>query len=125
MLEEQLRAKIAEHLELIKYSPKALREASERSTAFLVMVAILADEKRSCEEDKVKLSTIVSASYAQAWSRVTAPQVTEKKILVENDPHYSDLREALEQCEAKISWLKTHMDIFMNGHITYRQLSKE
>lgn len=120
-----LRARISEHLDLIKYDRKGMTEASERATAFLTMVAILADEKRGCEEDKSKLSTVTSASYAQAMGRSTSKQVTEKKAEAEMDEGYTAVREALEQCEAKISWLKTYMEIFNNAHITYRQFSKE
>ena len=125
MDETNLRAKIQEHLELIKYSPRAMKEASERATAFLIMVAILSDEKRNAIEDKAKLTTLRDASYAQAFGRSQAKQVTEKKAEAENDVTYTEMRETLEQCEAKISWLKDHIEIFTNAHVTYRQLSKE
>lgn len=125
MDEKTLRAKIQEHLDLIKYDAKGLREAPERATAFLVMVAILADEKRSCEEDKAKLTTLSSTTYAQAMGRSNSKQVTEKKAEAEMDEVYTAMREGLEQCEAKISWLRTYIDVFNHAHITYRQFSKE
>jgi hypothetical protein len=125
MKEEVLRDKIDKHLELIKFSSQAMHEASERATAFLVMVAILANEKRATEEDKIRLSTLVSASYAQAFARSQSKQVTEKKAEAENDNSYSAVREGLEQAEAKISWLRTYIEIFNNAHLTYRQLSRE
>lgn len=125
MNEEQLRQKISEGLELIKYTKRSLQEAPERTTQFLITVAVLADAKRAAEEDKAKLSTLVNATYAQAMGRSNAKQVTEKKAEAENDSSYSDTRESLEQCESKISWLRTYIDIFNNAHITYRQFSKE
>jgi uncharacterized protein YpuA (DUF1002 family) len=125
MDEEQLRATIAEGLELIKYSKRSLQEAPERTTQFLIIVAVLADAKRATEEDKAKLSTLSNATYAQAMNRSTAKQVTEKKAEAESNEDYTNMREGLEQCESKISWLRTYIDIFNNAHITYRQFSKE
>lgn len=125
MDDSKLKKKIEEHLELIKYNSKSLTEAPERATAFLIMVAILADEERATKEDKIRISTLVSASYAQAFARSPAKQVTEKKAEAENDATYSEMRESLEQCDAKISWLKTYIEIFNNGHLVYRQFSRE
>lgn len=125
MLDQALKDNIDNHVELIKYSSRAMKESSERATSFLVMVALLADAKRACEEDKVKLNTIVLAAKAQAWSKATAVQVTEKKIMVDNDSMYNDLREALEQCEHDINQIKTYMEIFNNAHIAYRNFAKE
>jgi hypothetical protein len=125
MNEEALKQKISEHLELIKYSSASLREAPERASSFLVMVAVLADVKRSCEQDKAKLTTVCAGAYAEALSYSGGKNVTEKKIDAEKDSNYTVYREALEECEAKISWLKTYIDIFNNAHITYRNLAKE
>ena len=125
MQDKELRAIIDEHVGMIPYSKVTSEQASKKATAFLVALAILTDEKRGCDEDKAKLSTLVSASYAQALSRSMAKQVTEKKVEAEQDNNYTKMREALEECEAKISWLKNYMNIFENAHVTYRQLSKE
>jgi len=123
--EDQLRERINGYLDLIKYSPKALKEASERATEFLIATALLADAEREAEEDRAKFTTLVAAAEAQAFARSKAKQVTEKKVEVENDPMYTEIREILEQCEAKIKWIKTYIRIFENAHIVYRQFSKE
>lgn len=125
MNEDQLRAAIDEHLALITYSSKALKEAPERTTRFLIMVALLADSKRESEEDRAKLNTLVSASKAQAISRSSLKGITEKKIEAEQDDTYTQMKESLEQCEARINWLKTYINIFENAHLTYRQFSRE
>lgn len=125
MNDAELHSKIAEHLEMIKYSSKSLREAPERTSAFLIMVAILADSKRDCEQDKAKLTTLVAGSFSDALSHSAGKGVTEKKLDAERDQTYTMYREALEECEAKISWLRTYIDIFNNAHITYRNLAKE
>jgi len=125
MNQSQLRVKIAEHLELIKYTNKSSVEALERATKFLIMVALLADEKRNCEEDKARLTTIVDASFADAKDLSESKNITEKKMDAARNKGYTDFREALEDCEAKISWIKTYIDIFNNAHITYRTLAKE
>lgn len=123
--EKSLKAKIDEHVKLIKLDAKGINEAPERATAFLVMVALLADEKRACEQDKAKLTTLSSATFSQAIYRSPSKGVTEKKIEAEADEAYAGVRESLEECEAKISWLRTYMEIFNNAHITYRQFAKE
>ena len=125
MTDQELRARIKEHLDLVTYSRQGMKEAAERCTAFLVMVAILTDEKRECEDEKAKITTMETASYAQAIGRSQAKQVTEKKIEAEQDQNYTIIREAKEHCEAKISWLKTYISIFENAHITYRTFAKE
>lgn len=125
MKEEALRKKIDDHLELIKFSQKGMTEAPERATQFLIMVAVLTDEKRSSEEDKAKLSTVVSATYCEAMRTADGKNTTEKKIVAETETIYTEARETLEEIEAKISWLKTYINIFENAHLTYRQLSRE
>ena len=125
MTETELRQRINEHIELIKHSRQGMKEASERCTAFLVMMAILNDEKRITEDERSKIKTIETASYAQAVSRSQAKQVTEKKIEAEQDVTYTQIREALEECESKISWLRNLISIFENAHITYRTFAKE
>jgi len=125
MKDEVLKEKIKAHIDKVPYENVTEDEAKDRSTAFLVMLAILTDEKRACEEDKSKLVTMSSASYAQALARSGAKQVTEKKVEAEQDGNYTHMREALEECEAKISWLRSYMNIFENAHVTYRQFSKD
>lgn len=120
-----LEQKIQQHLDMIKYTSQSLKEAPERASAFLIMVAILADEKRKTEQDKAKLTTIVAGSYSNALNTAEGKGVTEKKIAAEANDEYNECREALEDCESKISWLRTYIEIFNNAHITYRNLSKE
>ena len=125
MNDAELREKIAQHIELIKHSRQGMKEAAERCTSFLVMCAIINDEKRECEDERAKLITMETASYAQAVGRSLAKQVTEKKIEAEQDTNYTLIREAKESCDSKVSWLRYYLTIFENAHITYRQLMKE
>lgn len=125
MKESVLRAKIAEHMELIKFSQQSLREAPERATAFLIIGAILLDEKRECENELAKLESLASASRFQAWQRSTAKQVTEKKIEADNDNTALDMAETFKECENKVKWLKGYIELFNNAHITFRQFSKD
>jgi hypothetical protein len=122
--DEILKQKIWEHLELIKYSTKSISESPDRATKFLIMQAILVDEKRKSEEDKVKLTTLVEASFSEAVGKASGG-ITEKKLSAERDLSYIEAREALGECEAKISWLKSYVEIFNNGHICYRGLMRE
>jgi hypothetical protein len=124
MTEELLKQKIEECLELIKYSSKSISEAPERATKFLIMQAFLVDEKHKTEQDKIKLVTLSEACFSEAVSR-SQGGVTEKKLAAGNDRDYIAAREALEQCESKIAWLKSYLDIMNNAHITYRALMRE
>ncbi len=124
MTDEQLHQKIQECLELIKYSSKSLTEAPDRATKFLIMQALLVDAKRSAEEDRVKLTTLSEATYSQAVGKATGG-ITERKMEADRDQDYQGAREALGDCEAKISWLRGYNDIMNNAHIVYRNLMKE
>jgi hypothetical protein len=125
MLDPALQAQIDEHVELIKYSQRAVKEAADRATSFLVMVAFLTEARRACEEDRIKLSTMVSLSHAQAWGKLPDNKVTEKKILVDSDSAYNEFREALERCEQEIVKIKAYIEVFNNAHILYRNFAKE
>lgn len=124
MTDEQLQAKISECLELIKYSSKSLTEAPDRATKFLIMQAFLVDAKRAAEEDRVKLTTLSEMTYSQAIGKANGG-ITERKLEADRDEEYQGAREALGDCEAKISWLRGYIDVMNNAHIVYRNLMKE
>ena len=122
---EELKELIDEHIDLILLDAKALKEAQDRATRFLVVVSVLSNYRLDLEKKKTKLITLREAHFSQALGRSEAKNVTEKKMEAESDPKYTGQREAVEEIDSEISWVKCHIEIFNNAHITYRQLSKE
>lgn len=124
MNEEQLKVKIAEHMALIKYSGRGINEAAERACAFLIITALILEEKRICEDDLAKIETLVSASQFQAYSRAKG-NTTDKRMATEQDQAHATWKESKAQCENKIKLYKGYIQIFENAHVSYRQFSRE
>lgn len=100
-------------------------EMERRAGEFLVAQATLADIKRMLVEEKIKLTTVHVATYAQEMSKGVAKTVTENKLAAEASEAYIVAREDLERIENDISYLKTYGDIFNNAHLFYRSMMKE
>lgn len=100
-------------------------ESERRAGEFLVAMAKVTDLKHDLSDEKIKLLSIQTATYAQEMSKGTAKTVTENKLTAEASKEYVDSREALESVENHISYLKAYYDIFLNAHLFYRQMSKE
>lgn len=116
---------ISEHIDLITVDNRSLAQATERAAKFLVAQAVLSSEIKNLEEQKAKIQTLNSTNYAIALQGVEAKNVTEKKMLADTDKNYIEVREALETVDANITYLKTHIRIFENAHVLFRQHSKE
>lgn len=116
---------IDEHISLITVDNRSLAQATERAAKFLVAQAVLSSEIKNLEEQKAKIQTLNSTNYAVALQGVDAKNVTEKKMLADTDKNYTEVREALEVVDANITYLKTHIRIFENAHVLFRQHSKE
>lgn len=121
----QIQQIIDQHLSLITIDAKSLADAKERAAQLLVVQSVIATFLRDFEEEKSKVKTLQLASYAQTVKTVEGKNVTEKKINVEADPGYSGYREALEKMDGIRDYLKTHIKIFENAHLMFRQYSRE
>jgi hypothetical protein len=122
---EEIEKLIEDHIDLIHVDANALANSKDRSARFLVIQAILATYLKSLEEAKAQLTTITEASFAQAIKYASGKNVTENKISASVDPQYSSTRENSEKLDAEINWIKTHMKIFENAHILFRQFLRE
>lgn len=122
---QQIQQIIDEHLQLITIDATSLADAKNRAAQLLVVQSVLATFLRDFEEEKSKVKTIQVATYAQVVKIVEGKNVTEKKINVEADPGYAAYREALEKMESIRDYLKTHIKIFDNAHLMFRQYSRE
>lgn len=99
-------------------------EAERRAGEFLAAQATLIDLKHTFSSEKIKLLSAQSAVYAQELFKGTAKTVTENKVAVEASEEYTKAREALEQVDNDISYLKAYLDVFNNAHIFYRNMAK-
>lgn len=115
---------VNEHVDLIAYSKDSFKEATSRTTKFLMVVAILAEYRLELERKKAKLTTIREAEFYSCMNKAEGKTITEKKVAVEADPSYAKARESVEEVEAEISWTKANIEIFNNAHVTYRQMAK-
>ncbi len=122
---EKLEELINEHLDMITITTKSILDAKERSGKFLIIQSILATFLRDFEEDRSKVKTLELTSYAISLGASEGKNITEKKVNVELDRAYSQNREDLEKMDAIREYLKTHIKIFENAHLMYRQYSRE
>jgi|SRR5579859_4955891 len=99
-------------------------EAETRASEFLSALATLADYKHMFSEQKIKATSLQSAVYAEEMSKGEFKTMTENKLHVEASSAFVTARENLERIENDISYLKAHMDIFLNAHLFYRQMAR-
>lgn len=116
---------ISNHIDLITVDNRGLAQATERAAKFLVAQAVISSEIKNLEEQKAKIQTLNSTNYSLAIQGCDAKNITEKKMLADTDANYTEVRELLETIEANIGYLKTHIRIFENAHVLFRQQSKE
>lgn len=116
---------IAEKNKMLQLSKSiSTPESEHRAGEFLHAMAILADYRHMLTEEKIKLLTVQTATYAQEMSKGTAKTVTENKLTAEASEEYTKAREALEGLENDLSYLKVVYDIYMAAHVFYRNVAK-
>ena len=125
VVEQQIISIINEYFSLITVDAKGLAEARARSAKFLVAQSILATFLKTFEDDIARSSTLKDAQYAQGIASVDGKNITEKKANVAIYKDYSDAREFNEKLDAFKNWIKTHMKIFENAHLMFRQYARE
>lgn len=116
---------VNEHLDLVNVDAVALATGKERAGKFLVVQSILANYLKGLQDARAKVSTVVDASYAQAIRIAEGKNITEKKTMAECDKDYAQNREGLETLDSEVNWVKTHMEIFNNAHLMFRQYSRD
>jgi hypothetical protein len=122
---EQIKQIIDEHVNLISVNAQSIANAKELSGKFLIAQAVLTSFLRDFEDDKSKLMTVREATYAMAIRASEVKNITEKKVSVNLDTTYTNARESLERIENARDYIKTHMKIFENAHLMYRQFGRE
>lgn len=116
---------VEDHIDLIAVNGESLAQAKTRSAKFLVAESILSSYLKELQKAIAQFKTVSTASYAQVMKGLSSKKVTENKIEAEAHPDYSRNRQSLEEMEAEANWVKTHMKIFDNAHVMYRQFANE
>lgn len=122
---EDIQQVIDDHINLITVDSKSLAQARERSAKFLVIQSVLASFLKDFEEEKARIKTLETATYSQAIREAEGKNITEKKVSAEENIAYSSSREALEKMEAVRDYIRTHIKIFENAHLFFRQLCRD
>lgn len=99
-------------------------EAERRAGEFLSAMAYITDVKHMLTSEKIKLLSIQTAVYAQELAKGVDKTVTVNKVNAEASAEYTAAREALENIDNDISYLRAYFEIFHDGHIYYRTMSK-
>lgn len=99
-------------------------EAERRAGEFLAAQSQITEWRHLLSDEKIKLTSVQTAVYAEEMSKGTAKTVTENKMMAEASSSYTNAREELERIENDVSYLKAYYDIFNNGHIFYRAIAK-
>lgn len=99
-------------------------EAEKRAGSFLEAMAFVTEMRHLLSQEKIKSLSLQTAVYAQELSKGTGKTMTENKISAEASKDYTSAREDLEGLDNDLSYLKAHFDIFMAGHVFWRNVAK-
>lgn len=122
---EQVEEAVIAHVDLIEISASSLAKGREYTAKFLVIQSMLSSYLKQVEEDKAKSSSISSAEYSTAIAQADGKNITEKRTMAESNPTYMASREKVEELDALIRWVKTHIEIFNNAHVMFRQYTRD
>lgn len=117
---------LTKHTELLPVNRSiSTVEAERRAGLFLEVCARIIDWRHLLSEGKIEAVTMQSVVYSEELSKCEGKTITADKISVEANPRYTGVREELESCENDINYLKAMLDVFMAGHVFYRNMAKE
>jgi hypothetical protein len=121
----QIKELIDEHIGLITVDAKAIAGARDRAAKFLVIQSVLATYMKDLDVEKAKFSSVVDMQYSQALRTTDGKTITEKKVHVAENAEYVKYKDSLAELDAQRDWVKTHIKIFDNAHLTFRQYSRD
>lgn len=122
---QQIEELINENVGLITVDAKGLAEAGMRSAKFLVVCSILATYLKQLETELGKVDANTAAIFGQAVKNAIGKNITEKKTEAGMDPEVLKTAHLKSALDAQRTWIKTHIKIFENAHVMYRQFSRE
>ena len=99
-------------------------DAEKRAGQFLAAMAKVTDWRHILSEEKIRCLSVRTAVYAEEMQKNSELKVAAGQAASEAAPAYIEAREGLERIENDLNYLKACYDIFMNGHLFYRQMAK-
>ena len=122
---EDIHKYVEEHLELLP-TDKVLSgsEAEKRANAFLIAIAVLAQEVHTMTNDKIKAKSLKATEYNVAFSGSTKTNAPGREADAEAADAYIAAREDLETVDNNIQYIQTMMEVFTNAHLLLRQIAK-
>lgn len=125
MTYDQIEKIVDEHIDLVTLDAKGLAEAGIRASKFLVVCSVLATYLKSLETELGKVDANLEATYSQACKDSPEKNITSKKTDANMNPEVLKLAHVKSQMDALRTWIKTHIKIFENAHVMYRQFNRE
>jgi hypothetical protein len=116
---------INSHLALLEITHTIMpSEAENRASQLLRAVAVIAWFRLSLSNQLSQVSSLRDIAYKDNLVNSDCKNVTEKKVVAEASPEYIKNRENFEILDSNVKYLSTVIDVFNNGHILFRQMSK-
>lgn len=94
---------------------------SEKASKLLLVTAKLAHERRTCEHALLRASSVEKAEYAKAFSEAEAKTAKEREIKADASEKVLEAKEFVAELKSDITYITTHIDIYRNAHLLYRQ----
>ena len=121
--DHELRNFVTEIVSLIEVDGAALAASKERMGRFLIAASVLATTLREIDIDLARLSALKDATEAQVISAMPGQKITEKKLASKMNEEVKAANVNYDIMSAKRQWINTHLKIFENAHIMFRQLT--
>lgn len=126
MSNSDLRSMMEEYAKLLPVGTSvSYVEAERRAGEFLVALAKITDLKHSFSSEKIRLLSVQTSVFASELAKGDGKTITKDKIVAEASEVYQIAREDLEAVDNDLSYLRAYYDIYLNGHLFYRNLAKE
>ncbi len=100
-------------------------DLQEKASTLLLIVAKLAQERRSLEGLLLRASSVEKATYAKKFNTATAKAVSERQLLADTDEEVLQRHEEAGDIKKDIAYVSAMIDVFNNGHILYRNVMKD
>ena len=99
-------------------------DMEERASGLLVTVAKLGQVSNDLQHQRIEALSLERASFGSTLAKAEGKNITERKIMADTASEYRDYKKKLETLDADLSYLKTMIDVFNNGHVMWRQFSR-
>ncbi len=99
-------------------------ELEERTSKLLVVVANLTSFVYDAESTLTEARAIEKALYSDISKQAPDDKYQSIKRFVETNPSYIEAQQFCAETENTLSYLTSMKEVFLNGHIMFRQFSR-